>query len=210
MRKFIKPISLFACFIIFTVHLKIVDVQPIGPESTSVGFATLNLVVNKFFGLKIFWYNFTDWLGLFPIFIAFAFAVFGLIQLIKRRSIFKVDKHLLFLGGFYLVVIGFYIFFEKVIMNYRPVILGVHLEASYPSSHTMIVICILESAIVILSNYIKNKKILLAIKFIFRIIIVVTIFGRLISGVHWATDIIGGIILSWSLVEFYKAFCDIL
>ncbi len=210
MRKFIFPISLFATFVLFTVLLKFVDVQAIGPESTTVGFAAINLAVNNFFGLNMFWYNFTDWLGLVPVFIAFAFALFGLIQMIKRRSLFKVDKQLLLLGGFYLLVIGSYIFFEKVIINYRPVILGVHPEASYPSSHTMIVICILESAIVILNHYIKNQKVLMWVKIIFRLIIAVTVFGRLLSGVHWATDIAGGIILSLSLVEFYKRFCDIL
>ncbi len=210
MRKFIFPISLFTTFVLFTVMLKFVDVQTIGPESTKVGFATINLAVNNFFGLNMFWYNFTDWLGLVPVFIAFAFAVLGLIQLIKRRSFFKVDKQLLLLGGFYLVVIGCYIFFEKVIINYRPVILGIHPEASYPSSHIMIVICILESAIVILTYYIKNLKVLMWVKIIFRLIIAITVFGRLISGVHWATDIAGGIILSLSLVEFYKRFCDIL
>ena len=210
MRKFVFPISLFATFVFFTVLLKFVDVQAIGPESTKVGFATFNLAVNNFFGLKMFWYNFTDWLGLVPVFIAFEFALFGFIQLIKRRSLFKVDKQLLLLGGFYLLVIGFYIFFEKVIINYRPVILGVHPEASYPSSHTMIVICFLESAIMILKHYIKNPKIFLWVKIIFRIIIAITVFGRLLSGVHWATDIAGGILLSLALVEFYKKFCDIL
>lgn len=210
MRNFIFPISLFAAFILFTVLLKFVDVQAIGPESTKVGFATLNLAISNFFGLKIFWYNFTDWLGLVPVFIAFSFAVFGLFQLIKRGSIFKVDKQLLLLGGFYIIVISAYIFFEKVIINYRPVILGVHPEASYPSSHTMIVICFLESAIMILKHYIKNPKIFLWVKIIFRIIIAITVSGRLLSGVHWATDIAGGILLSLSLVEFYKKFCDIL
>lgn len=210
MRKFIFPIFLFATFVFFTVLLKFVDVQAIGPESTKVGFATLNLAVNNFFGLKMFWYNFTDWLGVVPVFIAFSFAVFGFIQLIKRRSLLKVDKQLLLLGGFYLIIISFYIFFEKVIINYRPVILGVHPEASYPSSHTMIVICFLESAIMILKHYIKNPKIFLWVKIIFRIIIAITVSGRLLSGVHWATDIAGGILLSLALVEFYKKFCDIL
>lgn len=210
MRKFVFPISLFATFVLFTVMLKFVDVQAIGPESTKVGFATFNLTVNNFFGLKMFWYNFTDWLGLVPVLIAFTFAIFGLIQMIKRRSLFKVDKQLLLLGGFYLLVIGCYILFEKVIINYRPVILGTHPEASYPSSHTMIVICILESAIVILTSYIKNPKILLWVKISFRLIIAITVFGRLISGVHWATDIAGGIILSLALVEFYRKFCDII
>ena len=113
-------------------------------------------------------------MGVAAIAIAFGFAVLGLIQLIKRKSIRNVDSRILLLGAFYFTVNAFYVFFEFEIVNYRSVILSQSLEASYPSSHTMIVICIM-----------------------------VTVIGRLISGVHWFTDIVAGILLSSALVALY-------
>ena len=37
------------------------------------------------------------------------------------------------------------------------------------------------------------------------VLMVVTVAGRLVSGVHWMTDVAGGILLSASLMEFYRA-----
>ena len=49
-------------------------------------------------------YILTDWLGLVPIGIAFGFAILGLVQLIRRKSLLKVDRDILILGSFYIVV----------------------------------------------------------------------------------------------------------
>jgi undecaprenyl-diphosphatase len=39
-------------------------------------------------------------------------------------------------------------------------------------------------------------------------VILITVFGRLICGVHWFTDIVGGILISVSLVTAFAAFLD--
>lgn len=193
-------------FVIFTVLVITFDVRPIGPEQSKVGFSAINQFLFQLFGVHLFWYNMTDWIGVVAIAFAFGFAIVGLCQLIKRKSIRKVDRELLVLGGFYLLVIACYIFFECVIINYRPVLLGTSLEASYPSSHTMIVTCIMATVpIQFRKLWPEKKKLCLGMDVAACLLIVITVIGRLVSGVHWFTDIVGGLLLSSALVALYCA-----
>ena len=179
--------------------VKVVDVKQVGVNETSIGFATVNQFVFNFFGVNMVWYHITDWLGLVPIFMAMTYALIGLIQLIKRKSLFKVDKEIIILGIFYFIVIVLYLFFEKVIVNYRPILMNGFIEASYPSSHTLMTICLCGSSIIV-NRKLFNNKITKFINILSIAIILITIIGRLISGVHWFTDIIGGIFISIALL----------
>ena len=192
-------------FVLLIFLLRLVDVRAVGPEGTSIGLSHLNRFVFELTGVNMIWYNITDWLGITAILVAFVFAVTGLVQLIKRRSLLKVEKEILVLGIFYILVIGIYLLFEKVIVNYRPVIMPgcQHPEASFPSSHTMLVCVIMGSAIMLISRYIKKKTLCRALQVICAVIIGVTVIGRLLSGVHWFTDIIGGILISTALLALF-------
>lgn len=183
-----------------------IDVKNIGPQQSSIGLSHLNKFVFELFGVNILWYNITDWLGLIPFFVGLIFAILGLVQWIKRKYIYLVDKEILTLGGLYIIIIGLYIFFENIIINYRPVIMPncKNLEASFPSSHTMLVCVVMGSAIMIISKYIKTNWFCKTLKFISYLIILITVIGRLISGVHWFTDIIGGILISISLLTIFS------
>lgn len=192
--------------VILIALVRLVDVAPVGAQGTSIGLTHLNKFVFDLFGVNMLWYHITDWLGIAAVLTAFVFAVTGLVQLIKRRNLLKVDREILSLGGLYIVVIGLYIFFENVIINYRPIIMpdNTRPEASFPSSHTMLVCVIMGSAAMLIGNYIKNKTLCKALCVICFTIIDVTVIGRLISGVHWFTDILGGILISVTLLSLYK------
>ena len=126
-------------FVCWTALISFIDVQAIGPQNSKVGFATVNEFFHRLTGVNMSLYIITDWLGLVPIAFAFGFAILGLVQWIKRKSLRKVDYSLFVLGGFYIVVFLIYLLFEFVVINYRPVLINNYLEASYPSSTTMLV-----------------------------------------------------------------------
>ena len=196
--------GLFLLFIVFTLMVLVVDVQPIGPEESKVGFATINQSVFGCLGVNILWYEITDWLGLLAVLFALFFAVLGLVQLVKRKNLWKVDYEIILLGMFYILVAVSYLFFEIAIVNYRPVMMDNSLEASYPSSHAMIVICIMATAMIEFRKLFADKKALRAVlNTVSAAIILITVIGRLLSGVHWFTDIIAGVLLSSTLVMLY-------
>lgn len=192
--------------VILIALVRLVDVAPIGAQGTSIGLSHLNQFVFDLFGVNILWYNITDWLGVAAVLTGFVFAVTGLVQLIKRRSLLKVDREILALGGLYIVVIGLYLFFENVIVNYRPIIMpdNTSPEASFPSSHTMLVCVIMGSAAMLINRYIRNKPLNRILRALCFVIIGVTVVGRLIAGVHWFTDILGGILISVTLLSLYE------
>ena len=204
MKKYLDTIYFGLLFIFFTLLVRVIDVQAVGPQSSLVGFASLNMAVHNFFGEHLFWYKLTQLSGYLAIFVAAVFATIGLIQLIQRKSLLKVDSELLMLGIVYAVLILFYILFEKIAINYRPVIMDEGLEPSYPSTHTMLILTVMGTAIRILGKYIKNKTILICTKIICLVTIALTIVGRLVCGVHWFTDIIGGVLISIFFITLFK------
>ena len=197
-------------FALLIALVRLIDVQAIGPEGTQIGLSDLNRYVFKTLGVHMIWYEITDWLGIAAVLTAFLFAMTGLVQWIRRKNLLKVDKEILALGGLYLIVIGFYVLFELVIINYRPIIMpgSVHTEASFPSSHTMLVCVIMGSAVPLLGKYMKSEVLCRALRIICATIIGITVVGRLISGVHWFTDILGGILISVMLLNLYAAILE--
>lgn len=207
LKCFISAGITFLAFIVFTILVKFVDVQAVGPRNSLIGFATLNLAVLNACNLEgLLWYNLSEIIGYLAIIVAGVFAIKGLIQLIKRKSIKKVDKNLLILCGLYLLVVLFYMFFEVVVINYRPVLLvGKGLEASYPSSHTMLSLVVFISAIPLVNRYVQSKGFKIAINVIFIAFAVITPIARVVSEMHWFTDIVGSVLLSASLLTAYNA-----
>lgn len=197
-------VSMLTAFVLWTAAVCFVDVRAIGPDGSSVGFATFNGFVHKITGVNMLLYKITDWLGLVPFFAAAGFALSGLAQWIKRKSLCRVDYTLFVLGGFYVAVIAVYILFETVTINYRPVLINGLLEKSYPSSTTLLVICVMSTAMMQLNSRIKNNAFRKAVSVSISAFIIFMIVGRLVSGVHWFTDIIGGGLLSAGLVTLYR------
>lgn len=198
--------GLFAVAIIYTLLVKYIDVQEIGPNDSLVGFATINNFMFNLTGVNMLWYDITNWWGFVPLFIAFIYAMIGFIQMIKRRNILKVDKEILGLGVYYIIVIGLYIFFETCIINYRPILMDGILEASYPSSHTLLSVCICGSSLIINKYLFKNRNFFKAENIISILSILVIVIGRFISGVHWFTDIVGAILISIALLKAFNIY----
>lgn len=204
-RKFYIGLGLLAAFMLWTTAIRLIDVQPIGPQGAIVGFATLNGFVHDLTGTHMTLYVITDWLGLVPLAFGFGFAALGLAQGIKRKSFLKVDGSILILGGFYLVTLAAYLFFESYVVNYRPVLIEGYLEASYPSSTTLLVLCVMPTAMLQLRDRIKQPLFRKCVSSGITAFIAFMVIGRLVSGVHWLTDIIGGILLSAGLVMIYDS-----
>lgn len=194
---------LLGAFVVWTAAVRLVDVQPIGPQGSAVGFATINGWVHDLTGVHMALYTVTDWLGLVPIGVAMGFALLGLIQWIKRKHLRQVDFSILVLGGFYLLVMAAYVLFEVFVINYRPVLINGCLEASYPSSTTMLVLCVMPTTLMQLNARIKSQTLKRWVGFGITAFILFMVIGRLLSGVHWFTDIIGGALLSAGLVMLY-------
>ena len=211
-KLLILGIMLLGMFVVWTWLIQCVDVQPAGQKGTEIGFATFNCWFHRMTGVHMAIYMITDWLGLVPIFVCIAFGGVGFVQLIKRKSLFKVDRDLAFLGIYYVVVIFCYLIFEMISINYRPILIDGMLEASYPSSTTLLVLSVMPTLVYQVNH--RNTNLLLR-RFICLMTIIFSAFmviGRLVAGVHWFTDIVGAVILSAGLFYLYKAmvllFCD--
>ena len=199
--KFWAALALLGAFVLWTAAVCLVDVQPIGPQGTAVGFATVNGAFHNMTGVQLWLYTITDWLSLIPLGTAAGFGLLGLCQWIRRKKLRAVDRSILALGVFYLVVAAVFLLFEVVVINYRPVMPEGVLEASYPSSTTMLVLCVMPTAAMELKRRLNQPRITSAIT-VFTLLMVA---GRLLSGVHWLTDIIGGGLISGGLVLLYQA-----
>ena len=200
---FNAAIWMLTAFALWTIAVRYVDVQAIGPQESSIGFATMNRFVHNLTGVHMDLYTITDWLGLVPVVFVLGFGLLGLVQWINRKSIANVDFDIRVLGGFYIVVFCAYFLFEIFPVNFRPVLIEGYLEASYPSSTTLLVLCVMPTAMMQFSFRIKNPTVKYGVQGLIGVFTIFMVLGRLISGVHWFSDIIGGILLSAGLVLTY-------
>lgn len=203
-RKLWVGLSLLGAFALWTILVCTVDVRAIGPNGSSVGFAAINGFVHSARGVNMTLYKITDLLGLIPFGFVLAFAAVGFVQLLRRKSLFKVDRSILVLGGFYIVVLALYLLFEKAVVNYRPVLIDGVLEASYPSSTTVLSLCVMPTAMMQLNPRIHSTFVRKAVFAVLTAFTVFMVAGRLLSGVHWLSDIIGGVLLSAGLTVLYS------
>lgn len=204
-KLFINAFALSTAFIIWTVLVQRVDVKPLGINATEIGLASLNVGFHELTGVNMSLYTVTDWMGLVPLFVCMYFAGMGFLQLVKRKSIFKVDKDIIISGVYYSAVILCYLFFEMYPINYRPVLINGFMEASYPSSTALLVLSVMPTLIFLSNRRVKKRAIKHIVTLSACAFSVLTVTGRLFSGVHWLSDIIGSVLLCAGLYYFYKA-----
>ena len=209
-KKTFKAIVFTILAAIYTVLVTVVDRAPVGAQGTDVGFSCLNTKVRDLIGLNEMWDKITDVFLLIAILVAAYFAVIGLLSLIKEKSFSKVDKNLYVLAGVFVAIGIIYVAFSKIPINYRPFLLPdeVELETSFPSTHVLVVMTILSTALITWKKKIENKKLYNILTVVFVAVIVFTVIGRILSGVHWFTDILGGVLYSLCLITVYNAVAE--
>jgi undecaprenyl-diphosphatase len=204
-------VALLAAFALRTALVQCVDVQPVGQNGTNIGFATFNVWFHGVTGVHMGIYTVTDWLGLVPIAVCLCFGVLGIMQLVRRRSLLRVDADLLLLGAYYIVVILCYLVFEMVPINYRPIPIDGIMEASYPSSTTLLVLSVMPTLKLQVDRRAKSPQLRITTTVFAFSFSALMVIGRLVAGVHWATDIVGAVLLAAGLFMLYKssvAFAD--
>ena len=191
--------------VVFTIVVAAVDVQPVGVEGTNLGLASINTGFFNRFGQNDTFLKISKVAGYICFGTAFGFGCFFLYQLFKRKSLKKVDRNLTLLIMLYILTLSLYLLFDKVlIINYRPVLLGKGPEPSYPSTHTMIAWVVMISAIDQWNIYIKDQKLLTAATALSFLVLLVVIVTRLLSGMHWLTDVVGGVLFGDVLIAWYR------
>lgn len=198
-------ISCVLAFVVWTALIQIIDVQAVGQHGTEIGFATFNIWFHELTGVHMTLYTLTDWMGLIPVLVCMSFAGLGFVQMIQRRSFFQVDYDLICLGIYYLAVIFGYLIFEMIPVNYRPILIEGRLEASYPSSTTLLVLSVMPTFVEQVYRRLENAAVKKVINIFVTSFSIFMVTGRLVSGVHWFTDIVGGGLLSAGLFFIYKA-----
>ncbi len=203
-KGFIWSGCLLLAFVLWTLLIQTVDVQPAGVNGTNVGFAVVNTWFHRLTGVHMGLYTVTDWLGLVPIAVCIGFGLLGLVQWVRRKHIAKVDRNILLLGGYYILVILGYLIFEMIPINYRPILIDEAMEASYPSSTTLLVLSVMPTLLFQVNRRAKSqtvRRITAAFVILFSAFMVI---GRLAAGVHWLTDIVGSVLLSAGLYCLYR------
>jgi len=205
-----KSIVAGVCLLLFFLLIllvKTVDVAAIGPCGTSIGLSHLNGAVHGFTGVNFLWYDVTDVFVLFAVLVGVVYVIAGLVQLIRRKNLWKVDREILTLGILFAVLIALYGLFERVVINYRPVLMpgDTAPAASFPSSHTMLLCVVMGGAILLMDRYVKKPSLCRILQILCGVLMAITVVGRLISGVHWFTDILGGLLLSAALLLLFSS-----
>lgn len=194
--------------VVYICLIATVDVQPLGLENTNIGFATINTAVAAKLPYSAIFYKISSLLGYSAFLIVAFFVVCGVVQLVKRKSLAKVDRSILAMGALFVITIILYVAFDKIVINYRPVILPgeLELESSFPSSHTMLAIVVFGSAAIDLKRRLKGNKVGSIIGIVLCLLMLLIVVCRFLSGAHWLTDIVGGVLIAGALVAWYAYF----
>ena len=209
-NKFLKAAIGLGLFLLTIVLVKTVDVAAVGPAGTEIGLSHLNAGFHNLIGEHQFLYKMTNLLGFWAILCGVIFAAVGAVQLVQRKSLAKVDKQILALGALFVLLGIVYVLFEKVVINCRPILMEGETvpEASFPSSHTVLACVIFGSVAMLVKDYVNDNRTAALVQNACLVLMIVAVLGRLFSGVHWFTDILGGLFLSFALLQAFSGVLD--
>jgi len=201
----ILAVVFYIAFAVFTKAVMTYDLKPIGCDGSLVGFGSFNSRVFEQLGTSELWYEITQVLGYLALLICAVFALIGFVQLVKGKSLKAVDPDIICMGVLYILCIACYVVFLKVTINVRPVLENGAAESSYPSSHTMLAMCVFASLLIEIRRRITDSAKAMLESIACSFFISITVFGRLLSGMHWATDIIGAVLISFAFIFTFAA-----
>lgn len=201
--SFTMSLILLAVSVIFTLLVAFVGRAPVGPENSEVDFAALNAALHDQFGYNTVFYGISSVLGYLTILTALINCVGYLANLIKKKDLRMVRADLTATLGIYILLAVLYLVFEFVVINYRPVILEEGLEASFPSTHSMLAIAVMFSAAQQVRTGMKESGIRNILILLCVLTGVLTPVTRFFSGVHWFTDILGGVLYGLFLTSLF-------
>ena len=203
---YLLPMILLFVFIVFTILVKTVDVHYISGVGY-LGFYNVNMSIYQSvieLGKTGTFDKLTD-IGLYLSFaVVLVFAVIGLVQLIKRKSLKKVDPIIYVLLATYVISVAFYFIFEIVKINASPLSTPEKIKASYPSSHILFFSVFLSTGVIALFHYLNANKIIKLCSYVLvAIVCLMFSISRLYSGQHYLTDVIGSVLLSLLIISLF-------
>ena len=201
---------LLAAFIALTICLLFVDVRAAGESGAEVGFATINQKVWQAIGQSAAALTVSEVCGLCMIAAVGAFGITGLVQVIRRKGFLRADKELYVMAGGLVLLAAAYVFFEIFVVNCRPVLDGGELAASYPSSHAMLATAVAGMGMAYLHSRQRKGVLINVLIGLLNGVSVATVACRLLGGVHWLSDIVGGVLLGMVIVYAYRAVCSLI
>lgn len=201
---------LLAAFVALTICLLFVDVRAAGESGAEVGFATINQKVWQAIGQSAAALTVSEVCGLCMIAAVGAFGVTGLVQVIRRKGFLRADKELYVMAGGLVLLAAAYVFFEIFVVNCRPVLDGGELAASYPSSHAMLATAVAGMGMAYLHSRQRKGVLINVLIGLLNGVSVATVACRLLGGVHWLSDIVGGVLLGMVIVYAYRAVCSLI
>ena len=199
----ISSACLSVMFVVFTLLVKFVDVAYVGMTGKEVGLSSFNRLVYESVDVSETFDKLGDVCMVLSILVVLFVVALGIYELVKNKSIKKVDKKIWSMGIIYALVVLIYVVFELICLNYRPVLIDGKLEASYPSSHVMLSLTILSCFLIFMLSKLKTKKQKAILGTLIGLFMFVIVLFRVLSGMHWMTDIIASVILALMLAGWY-------
>lgn len=196
--------TMLVAFSVWTVLIKTVDVRAVGADGVVVGLAGLNDWWWGLCGTKAVAKLLSDLVGYLVLVLLVGLAVWQVVVAIRGRSL-RLARHWWVLDGVIVALLVCYLVFELVVVNGRPLLVDGALKASYPSTHTLLFAVVLPLVAATVWREINNRPLRFTVAAVCGVLLVAGVILRAIAGVHWLSDIIGGLFLAATLVFTYLA-----
>ncbi len=197
-RNIIIGLCSIGLFLILLILLLTVDRK--GNVEGQIGLYGLNktFLVNQY---KESWDGLSDVILYISLGFLVGLAIYVLYQVSNKKNLLKVDKDILFVGCGILIIIFFWILFDKIlIINYRPILVKMEAEASFPSTHVMLTTFILLSSGYCITKRESKNLIHTILGYAgFSCLVFICVLGRILSSMHWMTDCLGGFLIGFGL-----------